>query len=127
MALFYKNDFIGWSFGFQESIETYYMCNSAILPDHRRKGLYTKLVETTLEIVKEIGFQTIYSRHTTTNSAVIIPKLKAGFLITHFELSDKFGSLIHLTYFTKEVRRKILDYRAGQTKPDDEIKSLLGI
>jgi L-amino acid N-acyltransferase YncA len=103
------------------------MCNSAVFPEHRKKGLYTALMKATLEVVTEMGFQRIYSRHTATNNAVIIPKLKAGFHMTHFELSDTFGVLVHLTYYPKDLRRKMLDYRAGQIKPDDEIRKLLKI
>lgn len=44
-----------------------------------------------MDKIKELGFQVIYSRHVTTNSAIIIPKLKAGFVISAMELSDKFG------------------------------------
>jgi hypothetical protein len=34
-----ENKFVGWSWGFQESGTVYYMVNSAVLKDHRRKGL----------------------------------------------------------------------------------------
>jgi ribosomal protein S18 acetylase RimI-like enzyme len=125
LAVFYKNEFVGWSWGFQQSAETYYMCNSAILPEHRNKGLYTALMHETVRRVSAEGFQRIYSRHTATNNAVIIPKLKAGFLITHFEISDTFGVLVHLTLFPKELRSKVLNYRAGQILPDKEIQRLL--
>lgn len=43
------------------------------------------------------------------------------------EVSDLFGTLIHLTYFPKELRRKMTDFRVGQMKPDKEIKQHLGI
>jgi hypothetical protein len=43
------------------------------------------------------------------------------------EVSDMFGTLIHLHYFPKELRRKMMDYRVGQIKPDEEIKKSLGI
>lgn len=127
LGLFYREDFVGWAWGFQESAETYYMCNSAVFPEHRNRGLYTALMNSTLEIVNGMGFQRIYSRHTATNNAVLIPKLKAGFLITHFELSDAFGVLVHLAYFPKEDRRKMLHYRSGQQGLDEQIKKLLGI
>lgn len=126
LAVYFKGDFVGWSWGFQQSAETYYMCNSAILPEHRKKGLYTALMHESVRRATREGFQRIYSRHTATNNAVIIPKLKAGFLITHFELSDTFGVLVHLTLFPKELRSRILNYRAGQILPDKEIRRLLG-
>lgn len=125
LGLFYEGSFAGWCAGHQESSETYYMRNSAVLPEHRRKGLYAALLRRTLQILEEKGFQKIYSRHSATNNAVIIPKLKAGFFITSIEVSDVFGVLVHLTYFPKELRQKVLVYRVGDTRPDDEIRRCL--
>ena len=127
LGLFYRGEFVGWASGGQESKETFYMRNSAILPAHRRKGLYTQLMSRVLEIVTERGFQKIYSRHTTANNAVIIPKLKAGFVITSIEISDIFGALVHLSYFPNPIRFKMMNYRTGEIKPDDEIKKYLKI
>lgn len=127
LGLFYRNEFVGWCAGHQESAETYYMRNSAILPEHRMKGLYTALLKKTISVLEDKGFQKIYSRHNSTNNAVIIPKLKAGFAITSLEVSDMFGVLVHLTYFPKALRKKMLAYRVGDIKPDEEIKSCLKI
>ena len=125
LGLFHKENFVGWSWGFQESAETFYMCNSAVLPHYRKQGYYTQLMNAVVDIAVGEGFQRLYSRHTITNNAIIIPKLKRGFVITNFELNVAFGTLIHLTYFPKEIARKILDYRAGQIQADDEIKKQL--
>jgi len=38
LGLFHKGAFVGWCAGHQESSETFYMRNSAVLPEHRRKG-----------------------------------------------------------------------------------------
>jgi L-amino acid N-acyltransferase YncA len=97
------------------------------LPAHRRKGLYTALLNQTTDQLKEMGFQKIYSRHSATNNDVIIPKLKFGFTITSLEISDIFGVLVHLVYFPKELRRKMMVYRVGDIKPDDEIRKCLDI
>lgn len=125
LGVFLEDEFVGWSWGFQESGETFYMCNSAIMPEHRRKGLYTELLKSMLEVVTKEGFQKIYSRHVATNNAVLIPKLKAGFQITNLEMSDVFGVLVHLTYFPNPMRRKMLAYRSGQLRPDSEIRRWL--
>lgn len=122
-----SNNFVGWSWGFQENSTTYYMCNSGILESHRRKGIYQALLRHNIEILSEMGFQIIYSRHCATNNSVIIPKLKEGFIISKMELSDNFGVLIHLHYYTNKTRKKIMDYRAGQLKPDSEIKEVFKI
>lgn len=126
LGVFHNDQFIGWHFGRQDSLTSFYMQNTGILPEHRRKGLYTHLVKKVLEIASELGFQSIWSRYNATNNAVIIPKLKQGFVITALEVTDIFGTLIHLYYFPKDVRRKMMDYRVGQIKPDAEVKTYLG-
>ena len=78
-----------------------------------------------LERVEKMGFQVVLSRHTTTNNSIIIPKLKAGFVITALEVSDRFGTLVHLSYYFNEKRRKVMLFRAGDFKPDQDVKSAL--
>ena len=128
LGVFDKNKkFVGWSWGYQENATTFYMVNSAVLNSHRRKGIYSALIEKCISILTKKGFQLIYSRHCATNNAVIIPKLKAGFLISKMEIDDKFGVLIHLHFFTNKARRQIMDYRAGQSKPDAKTKKLFNM
>jgi GNAT superfamily N-acetyltransferase len=124
LVAFEKNEFVGWSFGFQDSREKYYMCNSGVLKEHRRKGLYSQLLQETLKIASEEGFQIISSRHCATNNPVIIPKLKAGFVISGMELSDQFGTLVNLHYYINSKRREILDYRCGESSPNQQIRDL---
>ena len=119
--------FISWSWGYQESAFRFYMCNSAVFSEFRRKGLYTRLLNEMVARATRLGFQEIYSRHIITNNAVIIPKLKEGFIISSMEISDSFGTTVNLSYYPKKLRKKILDYRAGQIKPDLEIKKCLNI
>ncbi len=127
LGLFHKERFVGWSYGFQESAESFYMCNSAVFPEYRERGLYTRLMNAMVDETTRRGYQRIYSRHRATNNAVLIPKLKAGFVITNLEISDIFGVMIHLTYFPHPIRRKVMDFRVGQIKPDDELKSAFKI
>lgn len=127
LGLYHNEQFVGWCWGFQESAETFYMCNSAVFPEHRRKGLYTALLKETIHRVRDLGFQKIYSRHTATNNAVIIPKLKAGFNITNLELCDKFGVLVHLTHLPNPIRKEILEFRSGDKKPSRRVSQLLGL
>lgn len=125
LGVFDKDEnFVGWSWGLQESNSVFCMTNSAILSDHRRKGLYGALLDKCIDVLSEKGFQLIYSRHCATNNAVIIPKLKAGFIISKMEINDRFGVLIHLHFYTNNGRRRIMDYRSGQLKPDAAIKEL---
>jgi ribosomal protein S18 acetylase RimI-like enzyme len=127
LAAFQGEKLAAWSWGYQTETLRFYMCNSATLPEHRRKGLYTKLMTSMKDRATEMGFQEIFSRHSATNNAVLIPKLKAGFVITSMEVSDLFGVLIHLSFYPNQIRRDMLDYRVGLTKPDMRIKKFLGI
>lgn len=127
LGIYKGTAFCGWFCGEQHTSESFYMRNSAIYPDHRRKGLYSLLLQEVMTRVKAQGFQIIYSRHNTTNNSIIIPKLKAGFKITSLEVSERFGTLVHLTYFFNDVRAQILEFRAGNSKPSAQIKSALGI
>lgn len=127
LAVFFKDKMVAWSFGFQESSDKFYVANSAILPEYRRRGFYKILIQKITEEACALGFQTIYSRHKASNNSVIIPKLKYGFLITGFEISDAFGLMIHLTYYPNKMRKKVIEYRTGHIKPDSQIRNLLDL
>ena len=124
LALFYKNEFAGWSWGFQETPTVFYMCNSAILEKHRRKNLYTCLMLEMLKRATDKGFLKIYSRHIITNNDILIAKLKQGFKLTTFELSDTFGMMVHLTYFPQKIKNDILDFRSGLNRPNKKMKKI---
>ena len=125
LGVFQQDTFVGWHFGAQATPSNFYMTNTGILKEHRRKGIYTALLSLVLERVKAEGFQMVSSRHNMTNNAVIIPKLKAGFVISGFEVNDMYGSLVQLLYLFNPTRRKMLDVRVGQAAPDEEDKQRL--
>ena len=127
IGIFHQGEQIGWSLGIQQDRGQFHMINSAIFPEHRRKGLYSAMLGKVIKTVTEQGFQLITSGHIATNSAIIVSKLKAGFIITGFELSDMFGLMVNLTYYTNATRRKIMDFRAGHIHPDAELRRLFGI
>ena len=119
------DNIIGWSFGQQKSYDDFYMVNSAVFPEYRRQGIYTKLMELAMKHITELGFQRIYSRHKMSNNTVIIPKLKAGFVITGFEVNDVFGNLVELSYYTNLRRRELLEVRTGMRRPSEEDMGLI--
>jgi hypothetical protein len=124
LGLFYKNKFVGWSWGIQETATVFYMCNSAVFENHRQKGLYTCLMKEMLKRVTEKGFAKIYSRHMITNNDILIAKLKQGFKITTFELSDAYGTMVHLTYYPSKIKNEILDFRSGHMRPNPKLKKI---
>lgn len=127
LGIYHQGEFVGWSFGEQDGLERFHMINTGLFVAHRGKGVYTHLLPYILETVRQEGFQIVFSRHIATNNRVIIPKLKAGFVITGVELVDMFGLLVRLSYYFNPLRRKALDLRAGQIRPDDELRRLLGL
>lgn len=127
LGLYYKNKFVGWSWGYQETPAVFYMCNSAILEKHRRKNLYSCLAKEILNRTVPMGFTRIYSRHIITNNDILIAKLKLGFKITNFELSEAFGTMVHLSYFPSKMKNDILDFRSGYRRPNRKMKKVFGI
>lgn len=127
IGIYHREEFVGWSFGWQESAEVFYMCNTGILAAHQNKGIYTALLPKFLEILRRKGFQIVSSRHNATNNQVLVPKLKAGFLITGLEMSDSFGVMVRLSYYFNGARRHAMDFRAGQAVPDERIKPHLNL
>jgi ribosomal protein S18 acetylase RimI-like enzyme len=125
IGVFFEEKLVGWSFGWQESNATFFMANSGILPEHRRKGLYTQLISKVIEIASSKGFQVISSKHVAVNNAVIIPKLKAGFVVTGMELADDYGTMVILSYYMNESRKHLLNVRAGLERPNDKTKKAL--
>ena len=127
IGIYHNQEFIGWSFGRQEDSEKYYMVNTGILPQHQGKGIYSALLPWILDALQRGGFQIVYSRHIATNNQILVAKLKAGFVITAIEVSDVFGVLVHLSYFFNPLRRKVLDVRVGQARPDAEVKRYMPV
>jgi hypothetical protein len=127
LGVFYKGKMVGWFSGDQQSADTFHMRNSAILKAHRCKGLYSCLLVEVLKRTKDLGFEKVTSRHLMTNNAIIIPKLKAGFKMTNVELSDNWGTLVHLSYYHNKLREKVLSFRSGQLSPDKKLKKILAI
>jgi N-acetylglutamate synthase-like GNAT family acetyltransferase len=97
---------IGWSFGIQKSNHDFYMINSAVFKEYRRKGIYTELLHRAVAHIQELGFQFIYSRHKLTNN-------------------DMFGNLVILGYYANEKRRELLEIRAGMRKMNEEYMKLV--
>jgi len=115
-ALEYNGDIIGWTYSYQQDHETLYMCNSAIAQEHRGKGLYSMMLQHVLAVAKELGFQVVTSKHYASNNAIIVPKLKAGFIITGMALDEKYGLMVHLTRYLHPERERIAISRIGESR-----------
>jgi len=128
LAVFHRDEFIGWSSGFQSADNRYYMNHSGIVEMFQGKGLYSKLLEIILEQTKKEGFLEIYSNHNTDNNKIIIAKLKRGFFISGFEVLPKYGLTVQLSYSHSPELRAMHDFRAGRPLSDlikDRFKDFL--
>jgi len=108
---------IGWHFGFQDGPLSYYMCNSAILPEHQRSGYYTFLATQVMSEAQRRGYLKITSRHHPTNTAVLIAKLKLGFIVSGMQLSANFGTLLELEWNASSEVNDVMKVRCGAKKP----------
>lgn len=124
VGVFQGDACVGWHIGNQVDRSNFEMASSGISPEHRRRGLYSALIPVVLEYAQNGGFQAVVSRHNLTNNAVIIPKLKAGFVISGFSVSDRFGTLVKLSYFFNPLRRKVFDVRVGQLGLDSDTRKI---
>ncbi len=109
----YDDEIVGWTLAQQTDHVTLTMRNTAIDPAHRGRGLYTALLPIVLDRARTDGYQKIISTHHASNNAVIVPKLKAGFIITGLNVNEKFGLMVTLTYFLTDVRRDLALTRIG--------------
>lgn len=92
------------------------MVNSAVLPEYRQMGIYTKLLSMMIDKAASDGFQIVSSIHHASNNAILIPKLKLGFKVVGMKIHARFGTLLELHYYTNEKVGKVIDYRTGFSK-----------
>lgn len=107
IAAFRGDVLVGWTQGHHEGANQFYMLNSGVAAAERRRGVYSLMVRAVLEHAKSQGYATVRSRHTATNSGVIIAKLQLGFQVSGFEYSEVYGPLVQLTHLVSEARRTL--------------------
>lgn len=128
LGLLHKDNLVGWTDGWQDSIEqdTLFMGASLVLPSFQKQGLYSALVKKVFEITKEDGFQSVSSLHIMTNNPVLIAKLKLGFSIYGFEVNTRYGALVRLIYHHNAIKKSALRFRAGALNEPEIIDALKG-
>jgi hypothetical protein len=116
LVCYYQDKLVGWSWGLQKDGEEFYMVNSAVFPEFRNRGVYTKMLSLMVEEVKQDGFLVISSNHHASNNSILIPKLKFGFNITGMKINPRFGVLIELQFHTNKKLNQVYEYRVGSIK-----------
>jgi len=111
---------VGWTFGWMERDNTFYIANSGILPAYRRRGIYTSLLNAVREHALAQGAWCIRSHHSVVNNPVIIAKLRAGFYVAGLSQSAQMGTLVELILHLSSkrgdmFRTRVLPYTTQET------------
>ena len=108
---------VGYSQGWFEPGGNFYIGSSAVDRDLRRQGVYTRLLTAIEQAVRERGGITISSQHVATNNAVLIAKLKLGYVIAGTEYVDAMGLLVRLVLHLTVERAALFAARTGMLAP----------
>lgn len=95
----------GWATGAMIDPSTFFMVWTVVLPEYRRRGLYTAYLSRLLPYLHDLGYERVTSNHMVNNRPVLIAKLKAGFVITGVVLDERYGAQVSLTAFFYPDRR----------------------
>ena len=102
---------IGGYWGQQETFGRYYMTVTVFRPEWRGRGLYTALLGRVAAAAAASGFREMYSRHRADNNAILVPKLRAGWVIAAFEVAPRWGLTVHLRSYLVDALTLTHEYR----------------
>ena len=95
----------------------FYIGLSAVAPAYRQQGIYTRLLNTIEQTVRGRGGLQISSQHVATNNAVLIAKLRLGYVIAGTEYDEQMGLLVRLVLQLMPERRALFAARTGTLVP----------
>ena len=107
-----------WTWSREESAGTIQMVESAVLPDFQGQGLYQMLQNLVLERARNKGLTEVMAQIRADHNDMLIPKLKAGFIITGMQISPRFGTMLQLSYPLREEIRQQIAIRTGRRRPN---------
>jgi RimJ/RimL family protein N-acetyltransferase len=96
---------VGWYYGYMEEEHTHHIDTIGLLPECRGSGVYGAFLPKLLGYLGALGFERVTVYHHPNNPAVMIPELKAGFVIIALELHEEIGANIKMAYFMHPDRR----------------------
>ena len=105
----------GWQLSRAWNDRTAYMVNTALLPAHRGRGVYTRLLPVVLDALRAEGFDLVCSHHHLTNTAVLLPKLRVGFRFQGVQI-DEHGVMAVLLRSFDPAYALYMDRRSGLTR-----------
>jgi hypothetical protein len=112
LGAYTEEELVGWSSGWMERGNVFYMANSGVVSTHRRMGVYSSLLSAIREYASANGAVAIRSQHSVLNNPVIIAKLQAGFHVSGLSQSAQMGTLLELTYHFSEKRHGLFRTRS---------------
>ena len=117
LAAFRRDTLVGWTEGYREGRGQFNVLSSGVMLSERRNGIYSLLVSGVLAHAAAQGYVKVNSRHSASNAAVLIAKLKLGFHVSGFEYSEFDGPTVQLTYLVNDARRRLYESRARALRP----------
>ena len=112
LGAYAEDELVGWSCGWMERGDVFYMANSGVVPSQRRKGIYSSLLAAARGHALASGAVAIRSQHSVLNNPVIIAKLRAGFHVSGLSQSARMGTLVELTLHFSEERHELFRSRS---------------
>jgi ribosomal protein S18 acetylase RimI-like enzyme len=106
------DELVGWSNGWMDRGNVFYMANSGVRASHRRRGIYSALLAAVREHAVASGAVAIRSQHSVVNNPVIVAKLRAGFNISGLSQSAQMGTLVELTLHCSVRRQDLFRVRS---------------
>ena len=104
-VVFYDKDTpVGWSAGRMTGSSEFMMDVTGLHPDYQSKGIYTQFLSLYVSYLRDIGYERVLSYHSPTNRAILIAKLKAGFIIAGTEFREHAGASVKLVYYLHKDR-----------------------
>ena len=110
---FVDGQLVGWSCGWLERGDCFYMASSGVAAEHRRKGVYSALLEAVLSHAREVGAHVVRSQHSVLNNPVIVCKLRREFHIAGLSASAQLGNLVELVHHLSEPRFELFRSRVA--------------
>jgi ribosomal protein S18 acetylase RimI-like enzyme len=89
---------VGWHLGRMIDLETYEMTNSCVLPEFRRRGIYSAFTESLTADLRARGVRKVVSRHRPGNVPVLAAKSRLGFRPAGQVEDHRFGRLLCLEF-----------------------------
>jgi hypothetical protein len=98
--------YIGWCIGEAEDFATFYLRNAGVVTGSRHQGFLRAFLPKFLLYLRAIGYERVTSEHHPNNLPIMIGMLKNGFVISGFNLDERYGAQVKMVRMLQEDRRQ---------------------